>query len=404
MAVDGFCEPRFEQVREEFERNLTERGEVGASVAVTLDGQTVVDLWGGTADPAAGTVWTSDTLALIWSATKGATALCAHILASRGELDLDAPVASYWPEFSKNGKEQIPVRMLLNHQAGLAALHDPLPAGAFYDWDLMTDALAKEEPFWEPGTRHGYHGMTFGFLVGEVVRRVSGRSLGTFFREEVAGPLGLDFHIGLPAEHESRVAPNIDMDMPSSPDEFPTFYKMALSDPSSLPGLIVLNTGGWMGTGACNTRESHAAELPSLGGLANGRALAGMYRPLALGGDGLVSPEQLQKMATVSSAGIDASVLVPSRWSLGFMKAIDNRAQGPGDRDFTFISEDAFGHAGMGGAMGFADPRTRLSFGYVMNKQGGGLALNERGQSLIDAVYRALGYRRIDDGIWFTTN
>jgi CubicO group peptidase (beta-lactamase class C family) len=401
MTVDGFCEPRFQQVRDELERNIAERGEVGASVAVTIDGETVVDLWGGVADPASNAPWTSGTIALVWSATKGAAALCAHILASRGQLDLDAPVAEYWPEFAKNGKEHIPVRMLLNHQSGLAALHDPLPMGAFYDWDLMTDALAKEEPFWEPGTRHGYHGMTFGYLVGEVVRRVDGRPLGTFFRDEVAHPLRLDFHIGLPEADESRVAPNIDMDMPSDPNDFPTFYKVALSDPTSLPGLIVLNTGGWMGTGACNTRESHAAELPSLGGLANGRALAGIYKPLANGGEGLVSPEQIQKMTTVSSAGTDASVLVPSRWTLGFMKAIDNRRLGQGDRDFAFISEDAFGHAGMGGAMGFADPRARMSFGYVMNKQGGGLALNDRGQSLIDAVYRALGYRRVDDGIWF---
>ncbi len=405
MAVQGSYDPRFAQVREELERNLAERGEVGASVCVTLDGETVVDLWGGQAQPATGTPWSEDTIALIWSATKGATALCAHILASRGQLDLDAPVASYWPEFAKNGKETIPVRMLLSHQAGLPAFHDPLPMGAFYDWDLITDALAREETFWEPGTRHGYHGHTFGFLVGEVVRRITGRSLSTFFREEIAEPLGLDFHIGLPEEHESRVAPNIDMEMPSSPEDLPTFYKVALSDPTSLPGLIVLNTGGWMGTGAHNTRESHAAELPSLGGIANARALAGMYRPLALGGAvddvRLVSEEQVVRMGTVVAAGIDACVLVPSRWTLGYMKSIDNRTEGPGDRDIAFMSEDAFGHAGMGGSMGFADPRARLSFGYVMNKQGGGLAINERGQSLIDATYRALGYRRVNNGTWF---
>ncbi|MEX2540009.1 MAG: serine hydrolase domain-containing protein [Actinomycetota bacterium] len=404
MSVDGACDPRFAQVRDEFERNLAERGEVGASVCVTLAGETVVDLWGGTTEPSGPgdrSPWTKDTLALMWSATKGATALCAHMLASRGVLDLDAPVAQYWPEFAKNGKDAIPVRMLLCHQAGLAAFHDPLPINAFYDWDVITDTLAGEEPFWEPGTRHGYHGTTFGHLVGEVVRRVDGRSLGTFFREEVAQPFGLDLFIGLPEEHESRVAPNIDMDMPASPDELPTFYRVALSDPTSLPGLIVLNTGGWMGTGACNTRESHAAELPALGGIGNGRALAGMYAPLANGGGDLVTPEQLAQMGAVSAAGIDASVLMPSRWTLGFMKALDNRAQGPGDRDFCFMSEEAFGHAGMGGSMGFADPKARLSFGYVMNKQGGGLALNERGQSLIDAVYRALGYKRVREGIWY---
>lgn len=400
MTVNGSCDPRFAQVRDEFERNLEQRGEVGASVCLTIDGETVVDLWGGTKDPATNEPWAEDTLALIWSATKGATALCAHILASRGELDLDAPVVTYWPEFAKNGKEDITVRHLLTHQAGLAVLHDPLPVGAFYDADLMADVLAKEEAWWEPGTRHGYHGMTFGYLVGEVVHRVSGRSIGTFFREEVAGPLGLDLHIGLAEADEARVAPNLDADMPD-PQDLPTFYKVALSQPTTLQGLMILNTGGWMGTGACNTRESHAAELPSLGGIGNARSLAGMYTPLALGGGDLVSREQLSKMSAVASAGVDASVLVPSRWSLGFNKGIDNRHLGRGDRDFFFIPEEAFGHPGMGGAVGFADPRARIAFGYVMNKQGLGLALNERGQSLIDAVYRALGYGRVDNGIWF---
>lgn len=404
MTVQGSCDPRFAQVREEFERNLAERGEVGASVCVTLNGETVVDLWGGVADPATGRQWEQDTIALVWSATKGAVALSAHILASREELVIDSPVVEYWPEFAKNGKEDITVRQLLCHQAGLAILHDPLPMGAFYDWELMVDALAKEEPCWEPGTRHGYHGMTFGYLVGEVVRRVSGKSIGTFFRDDVAGPLGLDLHIGLSEADEARVAPNIDMDMPADPADLPTFYKVALSDPTSLPGQMIMNTGGWMGTGACNTRESHAAELPSLGGVGNGRALAGMYTPLALGGGDLVSLEQLQKMNAVEASGLDASVLVPTRWSLGFNKGIDNRHLGRGDRDFNFIPEDAFGHPGMGGSIGFADPRARLAFGYVMNKQGGGLALNDRGEALVDAVYRALGYEQVNDGIWFTTD
>jgi CubicO group peptidase (beta-lactamase class C family) len=221
-----------------------------------------------------------------------------------------------------------------------------------------------------------------------------------FFRDEVAEPLGLDMHIGLAEEHESRVAPNLDADMPD-PEDIPTFYKVALSQPTTLQGLMIMNTGGWMGTGACNTRESHAAELPSLGGIANARSLAGMYTPLALDGGDLVAREQLAKMSAVASAGVDASVLVPSRWSLGFNKGIDNRHLGRGDKDFFFIPEEAFGHPGMGGAVGFADPRARVAFGYVMNKQGVGLALNERGQSLIDAVYRALGYGRVDDGIWF---
>src|SRR6185437_7874934 len=198
------CDPKFAEVREEFARNFTERGDVGASVCVMVEGQTVVDLWGGVADPATNAPWQDDTITVVMSMTKGATALCAHILADRGELDIDLPVAHYWPEFAQNGKEQIPVRMLLNHQTGLPGFHHPIPAGKPFDWEYMVAALAAERPFWEPGRQYGYHSVTFGWLVGEVVRRVSGRSLGTFFRDEVAGPLGLDFWIGLPESEERR--------------------------------------------------------------------------------------------------------------------------------------------------------------------------------------------------------
>ncbi|HET8843245.1 MAG TPA: serine hydrolase domain-containing protein, partial [Ktedonobacteraceae bacterium] len=207
--VAGFYDPRFERVATEFLSNFQEREELGASVCITIEGETVVDLWGGAADFATLTPWHKDTLTLVWSATKGATALCAHMLASRGQLDLDAPVTRYWPEFGQFGKENIPVRMLLNHQAGLAALRQPVPSGGFCDWELMVDMLEKAEPWWQPGSMHGYHGFTFGWLVGEVVRRVSGQSLGQFFRKEVAEPLGLDFWIGLPEEQEQRVAPII---------------------------------------------------------------------------------------------------------------------------------------------------------------------------------------------------
>ena len=214
MVVEGVCDARFQGVREEFERNFAERGEVGASVCVMIEGRTVVDLWGGLADRHAGGPWERDTLGLVWSSTKGATALCAHMLCSRGRLDLDRPVSFYWPEFGQAGKDTITVRMLLDHQAGLPAIRRPLVPGGLYDWQYMIDALAAEEPFWEPGTRQGYHATTFGHLVGEVVRRVSGRPFDVFFRDEVAGPLGLDFHFGLPEEHEPRVAPTIRADPP----------------------------------------------------------------------------------------------------------------------------------------------------------------------------------------------
>jgi CubicO group peptidase (beta-lactamase class C family) len=404
MAIEGTCEARFARVREQFERNFAERGEVGASVCVTVDGETVVDLWGGTAHPATARAWDRDTIGHVWSATKGATALCAHILAARGLLDVNAPVAAYWPEFGKNGKETVLVRHLLSHQAGLPAVREPLPAGCFYNWQLMTDALAAEEPFWRPGTRNGYHGLTFGFLVGEVVRRISGRGLGSFFAEEVAGPLGLEFWLGLPEEEEHRVAPTIPAAPPGPGDPVPSFYVAALSDPTSAAGLLLANTGGYMLVpGESDSRAAHAAVMGAVGGITNARGLAGMYRPLALGGsvDGitLVGPDQVHRMgAVVSATSVDAVLLVPTRWALGFAKSVDNRYLPVADREGILLTEEAFGHPGMGGSLGFADPRARLSFGYTMNRQGTGLGVNERGQSLVDAVYEALGYHRLDPG------
>jgi CubicO group peptidase (beta-lactamase class C family) len=405
MAAHGTCDPRFERVAEELERSFAERGEVGASVAVTVDGEMVVDLWGGVADPSTGREWTSDTLANLFSCTKGATALCAHVLASRGALDLDAPVASVWPEFAKNGKDAIAVRHLLSHQAGLPALREALPEGALYDWDLMVDRLAAEEPFWEPGTRHGYHALTFGFLVGEVVRRVSGAPLGDFFRDEIAAPLGLDLWLGLPEQHEWRVAPTIPADMPASIDELPAMHRAAFADVASLQGLVLANNGGYLLPGEADSRAAHAAVMGAVGALGNARSLAEMYRPLALGGavDGvrLVEASQIARMSAVASASsVDAVVLVPSRWSLGFVKGADNRHLPGIDASSILISDAAFGHAGMGGSLGFADPGARMSFGYSMNQQGLGVAMHERGQSLVDAVYESLGYRLAPGG-WY---
>src|SRR6187401_1920951 len=207
VKIDGTATRGFERIAEAFERNFGERGEVGASVCVTVDGKTVVDLWGGLADPKAGAPWKKDTVSIVFSCTKGATALCAHMLASRGKLDLDAPVTELWPEFGQNGKERVTTRMMLDHSAGVPALRDKVKDSGPYEWDYMTGRLAAEAPFWEPGTRNGYHGLTFGWTVGEMVRRASGKSLGTFFQDEVAKPLGLDFWIGLPEAIEPRVAP-----------------------------------------------------------------------------------------------------------------------------------------------------------------------------------------------------
>ena len=401
MTVSGKCDPKFKRVREEFERNFKEREEVGASVCVTLEGETVVDLWGGTADVDTGEPWKEDTVSIVLSSTKGATALCAHILASRGQLDIDAPAVKYWPEFGKAGKENITVKMLLNHTAGLPAIRKPLPKGAYFDWDVMVRALEEQEPFWEPGTRHGYEFMTFGWLVGEVVRRVSGKSLGRFFQDEVAKPLGLDFWIGLPKEIEPRVS-KIIFDFQQMMDT--PFMQAVFADPKSIPGLAMTNDGGYVEAGM-DSRDAHAAEIGAAGGITNARGLAGMYAPLACGGSlkgvELVDGDTLARMSAVSSAsGQDLLALVPLRISLGFMKSIDNRRQPPGMQDSVILSEDAFGHLGMGGSIGFADPRERMSFGYMMNKMGAGVLLNPRGQSLIDATYLSLGFRSNQSGSW----
>ncbi|MUM19731.1 beta-lactamase family protein [Mycobacterium sp. CBMA271] len=404
--ISGSCDARFGQVREEFERNFVERGELGAAVCVMVDGEVVVELWGGSADEA-GTPWSAATIVPVYSCTKGATALSAHVLADRGQLDFDAPVATYWPEFAQNGKADIPVRMLLNHQAGLAAIRETLPDKGYADWDLIVGLLAAQEPLWEPGTRSGYHALTIGHLVGEVVRRITGQTLGQYFRETVAEPLGADVWIGLPEDEEHRVAQSIAADIPADLEQLPAFFRTALTDPTSIPGMIVLNSGGFLLPTATaerqiNTREFHAAEIPAVNGLSNGLGLATMYRPLALDGsvDGvrLLDRAQIVQMAQVTSASaIDATIGVPTRWTLGFHTGIDNRALGAGSS--LILAPGAFGHCGMGGSAGFADPGARMSFGYTMTKQGTAIVVDSRAQSLINAAYRSLGYRDCG-GFW----
>lgn len=398
--IEGSYDPRFAEVAAEFERNFAERDEVGASVCVTHEGATVVDLWGGQADAAAGKAWERDTVSIVFSCTKGATAICAHVLASRGELELDAPVRRYWPEFAKAGKEDATVRMMLDHSVGLPALRTPVRPGGCNDWDYMIGLLEAEEPFWKPGIRNGYHMINFGWTVGELVRRVSGRSLGTFFREEIAEPLGLDFWIGLPEEIEPRVAPIIPF-LPQPDGEVGEFMQKMLGEPSSIQALSLFNSGGFNP----NDRACHAAEIGGGGGIGNGRSLAGMYAPLACGGslDGvtLVDGDALARMGEVAMAtNEDATLLIPTRFALGFMKSIDNRQIPRIDRDSAVLGAAAFGHVGAGGSIGFADPATGMSFGYSMNRMGQGILLNERGQSLVDAAYRALGYRSNQSGVW----
>ncbi len=396
--IEGSCDARFMAVADEFERNFRERGEVGASLCATLEGRTVIDLWGGLARDDA--PWQRDTVSIVFSCTKGATAICAHVLASRGLLDVDAPVAEYWPEFARNGKERATVRMMLDHSVGLPAFKTPVRPGGCNDWDYIVGMLADEEPFWEPGIRNGYHMLNFGWTVGELVRRVSGKSLGTFFRDEVTAPLGAEFWIGAPESVEPRIAP-MRMYMPQPGDAPSEFMQKVMMDPKSISSLSLLNGGGF----DPNSRECHAAEIGGAGGISNARGLAGIYAPLACGGSlgkvKLVDARQLARMGEVSVAtNQDATLLIPTRFALGFMKSMDNRRRANGDRDSAVLSSTAFGHVGAGGSIGFADPAEGLSFGYSMNQMGASILLNPRGQSLVDATYRALGHSDSLSGVW----
>lgn len=391
MELHGHCDPAFLAVREEFERNFIERGDVGASACVIVDGETVVDLWGGYADPKTEQPWEADTLTVVMSSTKGATALCAHMLADRGLLDFNAPVAEYWPEFAAHGKDAVTVGMLLNHQAGLPALRDPLPEGAFCDWEYMVTALADEPLFWEPGTRFGYHGFTFGWLVGEVIRRISGKSPGRFFQDEVAEPLGVDFWLGVPGSEHHRVTP-----LRPDPDD-PILIEVAgAADPDSLFVLAFGNTGGYCRPNGWNSTSAYGAEICAVGGVTNARALARMYAPLSRGGElngvRLVGSETIQRMSRVQSAiESDATLDTPMRITFGFQK-IGGFIGWPGS---------TFGHAGWGGSVGFCDPDARLAFGYVMNQMHTSAMPRQsiNYEALATAAYRSLGYREGQYGL-----
>jgi len=400
----GNCDDRFAAVADAFERNFAERGEVGASVSVTVAGETVVDLWGGHADAERITSWEKDTISVVLSCTKGATALCAHLLSSAGDLDFDEPVSTYWPEFAANGKERVLVRHLLNHQSGVIGLRELIPQGKFYDWDWMVERLAAEEPFWAPGTRHGYHGNTFGFLVGEVVRRVTGRPINEFFKAEVADPLGLDFHMGaLPESEHGRVALLLPPPMPAPGEPVSKFVMDLITDPTSMAFAVAGNTGGYLFPGEWDSPAALSAVLPSTSGVTNARSLAAMYRAIVHDrqiGRFSVTAEDLAHMNYVESAGSeDAVISSPGRWTAGFMKS-GRTARGVEPAVSVLLSEAAFGHTGMGGSIAFADPGADMSFAYTMNQMAADMGMGPTGQSLIDATYESLGYRQSRYGVW----
>ncbi len=387
-TINGEVEPGFEPVREAFAANFTQHGDIGAAVCVYWHGRPVVDLWGGVADSETGRPWARDTLQLVYSATKGATATAAHMLVERGMLDLDAPVAKYWPEFVANDKADIPVRWLLSHQAGLVALDEPLPLAQALAWDPMAAALAAQRPLWTPGTAHGYHGRTWGWLVGEVIRRVSGRSPGRFFADEIAGPLGLDFFIGLPVSERTRVSrmvyrrPAVDLTTvpaESLPEELREQVD-AWRDPNSFSNRAFAVTDP--AAIDFDSPEVQAAELPSSNGIGTARALARLYAAVIGEVDGvrLLSPGALASATKEQASGQDEVMVIPSRFSTGFMLPTgSNPMTGP----------NAFGHTGRGGSLGFADPEHGIAFGYVMNHIMSG-SDDVRAAALTEAVRKSL--------------
>lgn len=382
--VHGHVEEGWGKVADAFWANFEGNpGEVGAACCVYADGRPVVDLWGGLADRERNRPWSEDTIALVASTTKGAAAICAHLLVQRGELDLEAPVAKYWPEFGAAGKGRIPVRWLLSHQAGLPVVDTPLTFEDACAWQPVIRALEAQRPEWRPGTQHAYHSVTFGFLVGEIVRRITGKSLGTFFSDEVVTPLGLSAWIGLPEKQEGRVA-RIEYAAPFTMEEMTAgmieatgldadtviAWMNAVWGPNSVQARAGELGGAFDLSGSyMNTRAFRAAELPFGNMFTNARSLARMYAATVSEVDGvrLLNPSTVERMTAVQTEktrmhGLPRELEVPANrsfyMSLGFWRACPPMPlAGPG----------SFGHPGSGGSIGFADPDAGVGFGYVPN-------------------------------------
>ncbi len=361
-GVQGRVTGGFEPVRELFEQQFAQGQHIGAGVAVYHRGQPVVDLWGGLADEDSGRPWQEGTMAVSFSTTKGLTATCLHILAERGLLKYDDPVAKYWPEFAANGKEAVTIYQLLTHQAGVPQMPDGIRAEMLLDWDTMVNEIAKLAPVWEPGTNTGYHAITFGYLVGEVVRRVDGRSVGAFFRDEIAQPLGIsELHIGAPASAEPLISTL------KSRIEF-TPETAALRDQfmgkETLAGRALGQAMEGDMNALLNSPEGHQAEVPAANGVMSARGLARMYACLAgygeLDGVRVLSEATVRAMSERQTFRPDAVIVLPVGFALGYMTGgTPGWPQGP--------RVTSFGHAGLGGSLGFADPEIGLSFGLVLN-------------------------------------
>ena len=388
MQVHGVTDSGFEEVRAEFEHNFAERGEIGAAVAAYWRGERVVDLWGGRRTPEGDAPWNADTMVVVMSTTKGLSAMTLAIANARGWLDYDATVAAYWPEFAQHGKAAITVRQLLGHEAGLVLLDETLTIEMLRDLDHVASVLARQRPAWPPGTRHGYHTMTLGLYMQELIRRVdpAHRTLGRFFRDEIAVPLGLDFHIGLPPEVPDERVARI---RPLSPWRgllalryTPPAVTMKMIRPGSLlrRSFVGLDADP-------NYRRYLAIEVPAGNGVGTARAIARAYSAFAEGGGELgVTPETFARLTAPPSTSnqVDEVLGVPSYFSLGFLR--------PGPTPWFGSSPRAFGAPGAGGSFAFADPDARLGYAYVMNRLDFHLQDDPREKALRDALYRAIAH------------
>lgn len=375
--IHGDVDEQFEPVRRAFAKNFAERGEIGASVCVYRHGRPVVDLWAGLADRATAAPWQHDTIVTVFSMSKGVTAVAINLLIERGLLDAESPVAQYWPEFAAAGKEQITVGSALSHQAGIPVIDRPVTRAEALSWDPVIDAIAAQRPIWEPGTQHGYHMRTYGWIAGELIRRVTGRSPGNFIRDEIAERFGVDFHIGLGEQHESRVARLV-----TPGPEYHTAIA-ALPEDLLLTRVISAPSGHFHYDDMWNTREMRAVELPSSNGVGNARAVARLYAHLI--GDGvdgrrILSDDTVARATEVRTRGADAVILIDTAFGIGFMlpPALP-----------TPVGPRSFGHGGAGGSVSFADPDTGIAFAYAMNRMRFDLD-DGRSESLARAVYRCL--------------
>jgi CubicO group peptidase (beta-lactamase class C family) len=387
VIIRGSCAPGYEQVRDVFETNFRERDEVGASVAVWVDGDLAVNLWGGSADAAGLRPWQGDTLASIFSGSKGLTSTCIHLLADRGEIDLHSPVAEYWPEFGQGGKQDITVAMVMAHRSGVIGPRTRLLPEETLDWDAVCDNIAKAEPWWEPGTAQGYHVVTFGFILGEITRRVTGRTLGQYLRTEIAEPFGIDVHIGLPAAEHHRCAEMVNK--PQIRDVLAAGE--APGYPSSIAEHPMAALSVAMGfvpddeLGSNDIDAWRAAEYPATNAHVTALGLATFYN--ALGQGKILSYEHMEK-CRVSQGGFATDVVLGPRvadhgWGLGYM--LNQRGvAGPNKR--------IFGHGGSGGSYGFVDLEHRIGYAYVMNYfDATKCNADPRSVALSDEVYSALG-------------